>query len=140
MVLVDTSVWIKFFNDADSLAVYLLEELIEAEEEVCISEYILTEVLQGFKKDRDFELAQKHLLHFPIYSFHSLDSYINAAQIYRKCRKRGITIRKTADCLIAQTAIENGLFLLHEDADFDRIASVFPLKIYQKIKYTWRPK
>jgi predicted nucleic acid-binding protein len=132
MILVDTSVWIEFFNGADTFVVRLLEDLVEAEEEVCISEFILTEVLQGFKKDKDFELARQHLLYFPVYSLNSLDSYIKAAQIFRKCRKQGITIRKTADCVIAQTAIENRLILLHDDTDFDRIASACPLRIYEK--------
>ncbi len=132
MILVDTSVWIEFFNGADTFVVRLLEDLVEAEEEVCISEFILTEVLQGFKKDKDFELARQHLLDFPVYSLNSLDSYIKAARIFRKCRKQGITIRKTADCVIAQTAIENRLILLHDDTDFDRIASACPLRIYQK--------
>ena len=131
-ILVDSSVWIEFFNGIDTISVNLLEELIKAEEDVCISEYILTEILQGFKKDRDFELARQHLLKFPIYFLHVPDSYIRAAQIYRKCRKEGISIRKTADCIIAQTAIENRLFLLHNDSDFDKIALVCPLKIYQK--------
>lgn len=130
MILVDTSVWIEFFNGIDSAAVHLLEDLIGAEEEVCISEYILTETLQGFKEDRDFELARKHLLCFPLYSLNGTDSYVHAAHIYRNCRKKGITIRKTADCIIAQTAIENKLILLHDDSDFDRIASICPLKIY----------
>jgi predicted nucleic acid-binding protein len=132
MILVDTSVWIKFFNGIDAISVRLLEDLVEAEEEVCISELILTEVLQGFRKDGDFELAHQHLLYFPVYSLKSLDSYVKAAQIYRKCRKQGPTIRKTADCIIAQTAIENRLILLHDDVDFDRIALACPLKIYQK--------
>ncbi len=132
MILVDTSVWIEFFNGVDTTGVRMLGDLIELEKEVCISDYILTEVLQGFRRDRDFELAQKHLLRFPVYSLNSLDSYIKAAQIYRKCRKQGITIRKTVDCMIAQTAIENKLTLLHNDSDFDKIASVCLLKIYQK--------
>ena len=132
MILVDTSVWVDFFNDIDSTVVHLLEGLIEAEEDVCISEYILTEVLQGFKNDRDFELAREHLLLFPVYSLRDFDSYIRAAQIYRKCRKQGITVRKMVDCIIAQTAIENKLILHHNDADFDRIASVAPLRIYPK--------
>jgi hypothetical protein len=114
------------------LTVDLLEELVEAEEEVCVSEYILTEALQGFKQDRDVKLALKHLLNFPVYSLNGINSYIKAAQLYRKCRKQGITIRKTADCIIAQTAIENQLVLLHNDADFDRIASCCPLRIYKK--------
>ena len=130
MILVDTSVWINFFNGVKTLTVDFLEELIEAEKELCISEYILTEILQGFKKDRDFKLARQHLLNFPVYQLNGIDSYIKAAQIYRKCRRKGITIRKTVDCIIAQTAIENQLLLLHNDADFDKIASCCPLQTY----------
>lgn len=132
MILVDTSVWIGFFRGADSPAVRSFEELIDGEEDLYISEYILAEVLQGFKKDRDFELARRCLLDFPISLLKGFDSYIKAAQIYRICRKKGVTVRKTADCIIAQTAIENDLFLLHDDSDFDRIASICALRIYQK--------
>lgn len=132
MILVDTSVWIGFFNGVDSPVVRSLEELIDGEEDLFISEYILAEVLQGFKKDRNFELARRYLLNFPISLLKGFDSYIKAAQIYRTCRKKGVTVRKTADCIIAQTAIENDLFLLHDDSDFDRIASVCALRIYQK--------
>lgn len=79
MILVDTSVWINFFNGINTLTVDLLEELVEAEEDVCISEYILTEALQGFKQDIDFKLALQHLLNFPVYSLNGIDSYIKAA-------------------------------------------------------------
>ena len=130
MILIDSSVWIAFFNGSEGNAVSAMEKLIEDEEEVYLSEYILTEVLQGFRKDRDYEAARRSLLRFPIARLRGTDSYLEAAQIYRRCRKQGITIRKTADCLIARTAIENDLFLLHQDGDFDRIASVCPLKIY----------
>ena len=131
MVLIDTSVWIDFFNGLETETSILLEKLIWSEEDVYISDYILTELLQGFKVDKEFELAQKYLRQFPFSKLHNTDSYIKAAQIYRQCRKNGITIRKTADCIIAQTAIENSLFLLHNDSDFNLIAKVCPLKIYQ---------
>jgi len=130
MILVDTSVWIEFFNGTGALAARVLENLLEGEEDLCISEFILAEVLQGFRKDADFDLARDHLLRFPIYSLKTPSSYIKAAQIYRKCRKRGMTIRKTVDCVIAQTAIEYKLALLHNDSDFDRIAKVSPLTIF----------
>ena len=130
MILVDSSVWIDFFNGTEGSAVSALEKLIADEEEVYLSEYILTEVLQGFRDDRGYEAARRCLLRFPIARLRDKDSYIEAAQIYRQCRKQGITIRKTADCLIARTAIENDLYLLHKDKDFDLIASVCPLKIY----------
>jgi len=124
-------VWIDFFNGRDSGSVRRLRELIEREEDLCISDFILTEVLQGFRRDRDFLSARKHLLRFPVFRLRERESYIGAAQIYRACRRRGLTIRKTVDCIIAQTAIENRLPLLHEDTDFDAIATVCPLKIHR---------
>ena len=131
MVLIDTSVWIDFFNGLETDTTTMLEKLIWSEEDVYISDYILTELLQGFRADKEFELAHKYLRQFPFAELYNTDSYIKAAQIYRQCRKKGITIRKTADCIIAQTAIENGLFLLHNDGDFDLIAKVCPLKIHR---------
>ncbi|MFO7665518.1 MAG: PIN domain nuclease [Desulfobacterales bacterium] len=130
MILIDSSVWIDFFNGTEGNAVSALEKLITDEEEAYISEYILTEVLQGFREDREYDAARECLLKFPIAGLRDKNSYIEAAQIYRKCRRQGITIRKTADCLIARTAMENDLYLLHKDNDFDLIASVCPLKIY----------
>ncbi len=129
-ILVDTSVWIDFFNGVSSTPRVFLRKLLEAEEEVCISNYILAETLQGFKRDGEFETARMHLLHLPILNLTTAELYISAAQLYRLCRKRGITIRKTADCLIAQTAIEHGIPLLHNDKDFDRIASVSSLQVF----------
>ena len=132
MVLIDSSVWINFFNGSETESVQTLEDLIAAEEDVCISGYILTEVLQGFRDDRAFETVRRQLLKLTIFDLSVPDSYIKAAQLYRRCRKQGITIRRTADCIIAQSAIENKLFLLHDDVDFDKIAQVCPLKIYSK--------
>lgn len=129
-ILVDTSVWIDFFNGIPSTPQTYLKKLLENEEDVCVSKYILTEILQGFKDDGEFEIAKKHLLEFPILVLTDLEQYISAAQLYRLCRKKGLTLRKTADCLIAQTAIEYDVHLLHNDKDFDRIASVSQLKIF----------
>ena len=130
MILVDSSVWIPFFSNGKGGVVSTLEGLIEDEEDVYLSEYILTEVLQGFREDREYEAARRCPLRLPITRLRNTDSYLEAAQIYRRCRKQGVTIRKTADCLIACTAMENDLYLLHQDSDFDRIALVCPLKIY----------
>ena len=129
-ILVDTSVWIDFFNGISSAPKMTLRKLLEAEEEVCVSSYILTETLQGFKDDREFEAAKRNLLYLPILGLAETESYVNAAQMYRTCRKQGLTIRKTADCLIAQTAIEHDIPLLHNDKDFDRIASVTRLQVF----------
>lgn len=133
MILVDSSIWIDFFKGSNTDPVQILERLLQEEEDLSLSDYILTEVLQGFKNDTDFERVRKYFLLFPIYSPSSPDSYIQAARIYRLCRQRGITIRNTVDCLIAQTALENDLVLLHDDSDFDRLAEVAPLAIYNPV-------
>lgn len=130
MILVDSSVWIPFFSNGKGGVVSALETLIDDEAEVYLSEYILTEVLQGFREDSEYEAARRCLLRFPLARLRDTASYLEAAQIYRRCRRQGITIRRTADCIIARTAMENDLHLLHQDGDFDRIASVCPLKIY----------
>lgn len=123
MILVDTSVWIDFFKGTETLYRTVLHRLIE-ENEVCLADIILAEILQGIKSDKDFKIAKTHLLEFPIYSLKNVDSYVQAAQIHRTCRKEGLTIRKLVDCLIAQAAIENDLVLFHNDRDFDVISQV----------------
>jgi predicted nucleic acid-binding protein len=130
MILIDTSVWIDFFNGIEGKAVSILEKLIDREEDVFLSEFILTEVMRGFKTDKEYSLALGVLMKFPVVSLRDLNSWVEAVQIYRLCRKKGIIIRKTANCIIARTAIENDYFLLHQDIDFDRIATVCPLKVY----------
>jgi predicted nucleic acid-binding protein len=131
VILIDTSVWIDFFNGRETVPVCRLKDLIERDEDICLSDMILTEVLQGFKHDKDFTSARRHLLKFPTYRLKGIESCTGAAQIYRACRKKGLTIRKTADCIIAQTAIEHQLHLLHHDDDFEAIASVCALQIYR---------
>jgi len=130
-ILVDTSVWIDFFNGVNSPGAGCLNKLLKEEDPVCLSDVILAETLQGFKNHAEFESAKTHLLHFPIYSLKSPEGYIRAAQLYRTCRKEGVTIRKTIDCLIAQIALDQGHILLHHDTDFDRITAVSNLRVYR---------
>lgn len=132
MILIDSSVWILFFNGQKNLQVEMMKTLIANDEDVCLSVHILMEILQGFKSDKDFQKVQGYLQMFPTVDMGGISSYIAAAQIYRQCRKKGITIRRGLDCIISQTAVENDLVLLHNDGDFDRISSVIPLRIYQE--------
>ncbi len=124
MILVDTSVWIDYFRGTDSVHRHALHNLIEEEEDICLADIIMAEILQGIRSDKQFVSARDYLLDFPIYSLEGIDSYVSVAQIYRLCRKKGITIRGITDCLIVQIAIENGLILLHKDRDFDSIAGI----------------
>lgn len=128
MILVDTSVWIDFFNGADTPHRHELHRMIDQEVDLALTGLVLTEVLQGFRHAKDVEIASELLLSFPRFDLSSPEGYLGAARLYRECRRKGVTIRKPIDCLIAQVALANGLTLLHRDSDFDRIARVHPLK------------
>lgn len=133
MYLVDTTVWIDYFRQQDNAAVQFFKKLLEQEIPYGISGVIYQEILQGASSDKDFKRLQEYLstqnfyhLQDPILSFSA------AAKLYMDCRSKGITIRSTIDCLIAQVAIENNLILLHNDKDYVRIKSVHAkLKIIQ---------
>src|SRR4030067_2166387 len=129
MILVDTSVWIDFLIGASSPQRALLHDMIEEEEEIAICEIILAECLQGIRNDTKFEILKTYLLEFPIYKPKGIETYISAARIYRKCRKKGKTVRRTIDCIIAAICLENDLALLHKDSDFDIIAQSTGLKV-----------
>lgn len=129
MVLVDTTVWIDFFSAHSYPHVKSLEKLIADREDVCICGIILTEVLQGIKKDSEFRRTRdlfRSLIFLPMH----YSSFILSAEIYRKLRRKGITIRKSVDCMIASIAIENEIPLLHNDKDFLPIEKSFGLKKY----------
>lgn len=127
MILVDTSVWIDFLGGSRSSHRKLLHTLLEEEEDLCLTEIIITEILQGIRSDAEYEKISSFLREFPIYSLDGLPSFLYAARIYRKCRKMGYTIRSTIDCMIAVVALENGVALLAKDRDFQSIAKVEPL-------------
>ncbi len=131
MILVDTSVWIDFFDYPDSPYAKELVRLIEKDEEVCLTEMNVVEILQGIKEDKIFEEIKNHLMQFPIVRVRSLETYIQAANIYRLCRKMGKTIAKTIDAIIAAVALENGFRVFHRDKDFDSIADCTKLKSYK---------
>lgn len=128
MILVDTSVWIDFLTGKNTPQRRILHRLIEKEEDICITEIILTEILQGIKDDTNFATTKKYFLEFPIIRPKEIETYLEAAEIYRRCRKHGKMVRKTVDCIIAAIAKENKLTLLHNDSDFDIIKDCIGLK------------
>ena len=129
MILVDTSVWIDFLHGTDSIFRQKLHDLIVHEKEICLTEIIITEILQGIKDDKAYNEIKRYLLQFPLFSANGINNYIEAANIFRKCRKRGITVRKTIDCIIAAIVLENRLTLFHNDNDFNYIAQCYNLKM-----------
>lgn len=131
MILFDTSALIEFLNRTGSPWDTAVETLLTNDADVAIADITLTEVLQGIRSERDYREVRASLMTFPILSLKDHDSYIKAADLYRKCRAKGLTIRSTVDLLIARTAIENNAELLHHDRDFEVIASVSPLRLYR---------
>ena len=130
MVLVDTTVWIDFFAARFSGHVVALENLIINREDICICGIVLTEVLQGIRKDSEFKRTRdlfNNLLFLPM----SYPVFLKAAEIYRSLRRKGITIRKSVDCMIASVAIENDIPLLHNDKDFEAIEEHCGLKCHK---------
>jgi hypothetical protein len=125
MYLVDTSVWVDYLNGHDSPHVVLLDELLGNPIAVGINDLIHLEILQGARDQSAFDPLRRYFSGLPIHRFPDPgSSYPAAAQLFLDCRRRGITVRSTLDCLVAQCAIELGLVLLHNDRDFIRIGTV----------------
>jgi predicted nucleic acid-binding protein len=132
MFLVDTSVLIDYLRGLKNRTTERFQYVLDNNIPFGVNYFIYQEVLQGVKTERDFKTVKKYLDTQRFYSLkNNRESYAAAARIYLKCRKRGITITSTIDCLIAQTALENNLLLLHNDADFDRMQVIVGLKIFK---------
>ncbi len=128
MVLVDTTVWIDFFGDKPTSEVAELERLLNAGEDICTCGIILTEVLQGIRDDVAYRKTLSSfddLLYLPM----NREVFVMSAQLYRSLRRRGLTIRKPVDCMIASVAITHGAILLHNDRDFDPIKKYCSLRV-----------
>jgi len=131
MILVDTSVLIHFFKGVDSESSQRLRMVLQRGIPFGINSLIFQEVLQGAGSEKEYFTLKKYLETQRFYHLKDpIESFAKAAKIYVDCRKKGITIRSTIDCLIAQTVLENDLLLLHEDSDFDLMAKVIPLKFF----------
>lgn len=118
MILVDTSVWIDFFNGRKTIETDILAHIL-GEELVLIGDLILAEVLQGFRRDADYRTARDLLDTLEFRQLSGKAIALAAAGNYRRLRRRGITPRKTIDMIIGTYCIVNGLELLHADRDFD---------------------
>lgn len=128
MTLVDSSVWIDYFNGRVNRQTDLLDRMLETEP-VLTGDLILAEVLQGFRDEKDFVKARDLLLNLPYMDMLGRSAAIRAAENYRLMRKKGVTIRKTIDVLIASFCVANGISLLHNDANFDIMAEHLGLAV-----------
>jgi len=127
VLLVDSSVWINFLAGRTSKAVKYFREQLEARETFALTELIYLEVLQGVREPNTAKKVSTYLRgQLLLAPRRGLQTYDAAADLYRRCRIAGVTVRSTIDCLIAQIAVEYGAVLLHSDRDYEHIARVEP--------------
>lgn len=127
-ILVDTSVWINFFNNHDLPQVSALKSHLRSSS-ICLCPPIVQEVLQGLRNDVQFQQTKEMLLTLEIFISDPLYVAVEAAELFRSLRKKGVTIRKPNDCIIAWYAIKNKVKLLHNDSDFELIAKHSDLEL-----------
>lgn len=128
MILVDSSVWIDYFRGVPCAETRHLDTLL-GNEPLLIGDLIVTEVLQGFEADLDFDKARTLLGAFDAVPLAGLSICEKAAQNFRTLRRKGVFVRKTIDTIIATSCIENGYALLHRDRDFDAFEKHLGLKV-----------
>jgi predicted nucleic acid-binding protein len=121
MIVVDSSVWIDYFNGRITKQTNLLDSLL-GREPIVIGDLILTEVLQGFREERDFKKAKELLDCLLFRPMLGKELAVRSAENYRHLRRLGITVTKTIDVMIATFRIESNLPLLHNDRDFEPMA------------------
>lgn len=132
MILVDSSVWIDFFNGRHVTAVTRLMELLEdGGAPLAMADLVLFEVLRGFRDEKDYNAARRTLAALPVVGIGGEDEAERAAQHYRALRARGRTVASPIDVLLASYCIEHDYALLHSDRDFDALESLRGLKVWR---------
>ena len=130
-VLIDSSVWIDFFRAADQPSTRALEGLVSAGEDLCICGHILSEVLRGTRHDEQYRKIERRfsvLQYLPM----TQDTFRASADIFRYLRRQGLTLKNPMDTYIAAVALEQDVWFLYDDRDFDLIGGEYPLKAFPK--------
>ncbi len=132
MILVDSSVWIAFFNGKASPAAARLADLLQdGSAPLGLPDLVLFEVLRGFRHEQDFQAARRALSPLPVVKIGGEDSALRAAHHYRALRIAGITVPSPVDVLLASYCIEHDHALLHADRDFDALEALRGLKVWR---------
>jgi predicted nucleic acid-binding protein len=128
MLVVDSTVWIDYFNGLENPQTDYLDQIVDRTP-ILVGDLILAEVLQGFRDDSDFEKARRALSKYILVEMVNPELALQSARNYRLLRRKGITVRKTIDSLIATYCIENEHDLLHNDNDFDGYEKHLSLRV-----------
>jgi predicted nucleic acid-binding protein len=128
MILVDSSVWIDYFNGRKTSPTDWLDSAL-GKVPIVIGDLILTEVLQGFQSERDFRIARDLFLRIPFMPMGGKELALESAGNYRFLRRKGVTVRKTIDVMIGTFCIHHRIALLHDDRDFDPMVKHLGLEV-----------
>ena len=128
MIVADTSVWIDYANGVLSEQTDMLDREL-GQNRIATGDLIIVEFLQGFCNEKQYQIAKNMMDSLEYHDFVGKEVAVKAAQNFRKLRKKGITVRKTIDVLIATFCIEYGFELLHNDRDFDPMESILGLQV-----------
>jgi predicted nucleic acid-binding protein len=127
----DTSVWINFSKGIENPQALMLEDYLKISPRlIFLTPTILQEFLMGLRTEKDVFKYQSQFSYLNLFKPDWEKTSISAAKLYFDLRKKGVTIRKSTDCLIAQVAIENDVLLVHNDSDFELIAQNSPLRTF----------
>lgn len=128
MLLVDSSVWIDYFNGVRNNETDYLDVAL-GETEIIVGDLIYLEVLQGFRLERDFHIGRRLLDSLSFRALGGKENALRGARLFRTLRSKGITVRKTVDVLIASFCIGEKLQLLHRDRDFEALEAYCGLRV-----------
>lgn len=123
MILVDTSVLVGYLRGAHTVAIRKFQDILDRGIPFGISAFTYQEILQGASTEKEFVTLREYLDTQTLYYLDQhQESHAGAAMLYLRSKKAGYTVKSILDCLIAETAIEHGLHLLHQDKDFTALA------------------
>ena len=128
MIVADTSAWIDYIRGINAPHTNLLDYELEYNR-VITGDLIITEFLQGFRSEKDYQAAKEIMESLEYHDFVGKEIALQSAQNFRKLQRSGLTVRKTIDVIIATFCIENGFELLHNDRDFDPMEDLLGLKV-----------
>jgi predicted nucleic acid-binding protein len=131
LIVVDTTIWIDFLEARGTESDRHLTDLLDTDAPIALVDIVYCEILQGIRDEAVYRRTRTGLLAHPVLRPRGLETFEAAANLYRTARRRGFTVRRSVDCLIAATCLESGAELYHNDRDFDAIARVSDLTIYR---------
>ena len=129
MILADSSAWVEYLRATGSQTHTTMRRLIAQEGDLVTTDVVVMEILAGARTEERLLQLRRLLNRFELVPIVGLADFEAAADIYRRCQRRGETVRKLTDCLVAAVALRANAEVLHSDRDFEVIARLLPLRV-----------